>query len=54
MKSHSKLHCIKLKRNMPNSVYMERAFSAFMLLNMGGQIQMLSVCTLCEIPNYQM
>jgi len=31
MKSHSKLHFIKLKRSMPNSVYMERAFSAFML-----------------------
>lgn len=35
MKSHSKLHFIKLKRSVPNSVYMERASSAFMLLNIG-------------------
>lgn len=51
--SHSQLHFIKLKRSMPNSVYMERASSTFILHNISEQIEMLSVCTLCDIPNYQ-
>lgn len=53
--SHSQLHALKLKRNMPVSVYMERTSSTCIFLHviLVGQVEVLSVCTLCDTPNYQ-